>query len=157
MVVISIAGILAVLAAPSFNGFLDRTQASARINNFYDAILVARSEAIRRNTQTTLCPSVDNTTCNAGASSADFAAQNWIVRDAAGNVIRVWEAITIPRCAVSAAACRIIVFPITTRSLSYNPNGTAFTGNNTPAIGVAIIKNGATTPITINATGKPRI
>lgn len=73
LVVLSIAAVLVVLALPSFNGTIERNRIATQTNEFIAAIMLARTEAIRRNGVAGVCASNDAVTC--GGTWAD----GWIV------------------------------------------------------------------------------
>lgn len=75
MVTLSVLGVLALVAAPSFNDALLSNRLTGFANNFVASANLARSEAIKRNTAVTVCPSSDGTTC---AGSGGWH-QGWIV------------------------------------------------------------------------------
>lgn len=75
MVTIAILGVLAALAAPSFNEAILSNKLASFANNFVASAQLARSEAIKRNAVVTLCRSANGTTC---ASSGGWQ-QGWIV------------------------------------------------------------------------------
>lgn len=82
MIVIAIVGILAAMAVPMFEGYIARTQVNDQISALASDIRLARSEAIKRNVQVTLCPSddadSDAPTCAAAADGALGWAAGWI-------------------------------------------------------------------------------
>lgn len=75
MVTIAILGVLAALAAPSFNEAILSNKLASYANNFVSSATLARSEAIKRNATVTLCRSANGTTC---AGSGGWQ-QGWIV------------------------------------------------------------------------------
>ena len=75
MATIAILGILAAVAAPSFNEAILSNKLASFANNFVASAQLARSEAIKRNAVVTLCRSANGTTC---ASSGGWQ-QGWIV------------------------------------------------------------------------------
>jgi type IV fimbrial biogenesis protein FimT len=75
MVTVAILGILAALAAPSFNEAILSNKLTSYANNFVASATLARSEAIKRNAVVTLCRSANGTAC---ASSGGWQ-QGWIV------------------------------------------------------------------------------
>ena len=77
IVTVSIVSILASIAAPSFSGMLERNKATAAANEMVSALLLARSEALKRRNNITVCTSVDQTSC-AGNGEKDFS-KGWIV------------------------------------------------------------------------------
>jgi len=62
----SVAAILAGIAAPSFAGFLERQRASAAITSLMTHMALARVSAITYRQSTVLCPSETGTSCSAG-------------------------------------------------------------------------------------------
>lgn len=77
IVAVSIVAILASIAAPSFSGMLERNKASVAANEIVSALLLARSEALKRRNNITVCTSIDQRTC-AGNGEKDFS-KGWIV------------------------------------------------------------------------------
>ena len=76
MVTVAILGVLAALAAPSFNEAILSNKLTSFANNFVSSATLARSEAIKRNAVVTLCRSTnDGTRC----ASSDGWQQGWIV------------------------------------------------------------------------------
>lgn len=75
LVVISMMALLAALAAPSFNQAILSNKLTSYSNTFMASAQIARSEAIKRNVQVTLCRSADGATC---ATSGTWQ-QGWIV------------------------------------------------------------------------------
>jgi len=75
MIVLSIAAILASIAAPSFQWIMSRTRLSTQANDLITALSLARSEAVKRGVRVTVCKSSSGTGCTTGG---DFQ-QGWIV------------------------------------------------------------------------------
>lgn len=75
MVTVAIMGVLAALAAPSFNGAILSNKLTSYANSFVASANLARSEAIKRNAAVKLCRSSDGLTC---AGSGGWQ-QGWIV------------------------------------------------------------------------------
>ena len=63
MVTIAIAAILASLAIPSFKELINGGRLKSHSTAFHASLLLARSEAIKRNGRVVLCKSADGTTC----------------------------------------------------------------------------------------------
>ncbi len=63
MVTIAIFATLAMLAIPSFNQIIASTRLTTATNDLYGSLVQAKSEAIRRGTRVTLCPSTDGSSC----------------------------------------------------------------------------------------------
>ena len=67
MVAITVFAVMAVVAIPSFVGFVDRNRTVTSANSFLNALMIARSEAVKRNRLVTLCNSnAGGTACIAG-------------------------------------------------------------------------------------------
>jgi type IV fimbrial biogenesis protein FimT len=82
MITIAIAAILAGLAAPAFQGVIANNRLKSHSSAIYSALLLARSEAIKRNTSVALCKSIDGAAC---VSTGGWQ-QGWIVfHDANGD------------------------------------------------------------------------
>lgn len=64
IVTLSVAGILAAIAVPSFSSLIKDNRLTTQINELAFALNLARSEAIKRGTDVTLCNSNDKTTCS---------------------------------------------------------------------------------------------
>jgi len=77
IVTVSIVAILASIAAPNFRALLESNKATVATNEIVSALLLARSEALKRRNNVTVCTSIDQTTC-AGNGEKDFA-NGWIV------------------------------------------------------------------------------
>jgi len=74
IVTISIATILASIAIPSFTELIRSNQLTSGTNELVSSLILARSEALKRNNNVSLCASLDQTTC----SGTDFST-GWIV------------------------------------------------------------------------------
>lgn len=86
LVVISIVGILSALAIPSFQSASSTNRISTAVNSLHGALLLARTEAIKRNKNVTICRSetanYSTPTCsttNSLATSNSGWADGWIV------------------------------------------------------------------------------
>jgi type IV fimbrial biogenesis protein FimT len=63
LVTLSVASILLAVAAPNYRTFVQDNQLIAQSNNFFSAMMLAKSEAIKRNSPITICPSTNGTAC----------------------------------------------------------------------------------------------
>lgn len=63
LVTLSVASILLAVAAPNYRTFVQNSQLIAQSNNFFSAMMLAKSEAIKRSSPATICPSTNGTTC----------------------------------------------------------------------------------------------
>lgn len=66
MVVIAIIAILSSVALPAFDNMMMTNSLRAYANTFLASVHLARAEAVKRNTQVTMCVSSDGATCNSG-------------------------------------------------------------------------------------------
>ncbi|MEK6708673.1 MAG: GspH/FimT family pseudopilin [Pseudomonadota bacterium] len=74
LVALSVLSILLAIGVPAFNQFVISNRLSAYSSDMLSTLTLARSEAIKRNSQVVLCKSADGETC-AGAGSWN---QGWI-------------------------------------------------------------------------------
>ena len=77
IVTVSVAAILMSIAVPSFKSMIDSNRLSTGTNELVSAFILARSEALKRSQNVTVCTSTNSTNC-AGAGNNDFG-QGWIV------------------------------------------------------------------------------
>jgi len=75
MVTVSIAAILISIAVPSFKTLFKNNRVTAGTNEFVAALILARSEALKRNNNVSICASDNQQTCS---GNTDFA-KGWIV------------------------------------------------------------------------------
>ncbi len=76
LITVVIISILLVVGLPSLKSFLQSNQLVAAANELVAGFNVARSEAIKRNDDVTICESTNGTTCSAGTGSWE---DGWIV------------------------------------------------------------------------------
>ncbi len=91
MVTIAIAGILLTIGVPSFQAIVTSNRISANTNDFITAINLARSEAIKRGTDISVCKSADGVSCTGDWN------QGWIVyltSDPPEVIIRVFDGLS---------------------------------------------------------------
>lgn len=88
IVTVAVAAIILSFGVPGFMSFIDNNRATTHTNDLVTALNLARSEATRRGTAITVCSSTNSSTCS---GSADWST-GWVVRSAAGDVLRVWPA-----------------------------------------------------------------
>jgi type IV fimbrial biogenesis protein FimT len=67
LVVLAVVGVLVALAAPSVSGMRARHQLQAQAEGLLDSLVLARSEALRRQQRVTLCPRTRENACDATA------------------------------------------------------------------------------------------
>lgn len=87
LVTMAVAAILLTIAVPNFQMFVMNNRMASQANDLITALNLARSEAVKRAANVTVCASSDGASC-----TGDWAA-GWIVRDAAGTPILVQRAL----------------------------------------------------------------
>lgn len=86
MVTLAVAAVLIAIAAPSFNEVTTGSKLRSQAQDLAAGALLARSEAIKRNQEVTLCSSSDGTTCSGTWSNG------WVVRTTGGDVLHAHAA-----------------------------------------------------------------
>lgn len=76
LITISIASILASIAIPSFTKMVEGNRISSASNNFLSALMLARSEAAKRNISVSICTSNNGSSCSTALN--DYAS-GWII------------------------------------------------------------------------------
>jgi type IV fimbrial biogenesis protein FimT len=101
MVTVTIMAVLLTLAMPSYRSSIESNQRTTYANQLVEDLNLARSEAIKRNTTVTVCPSTDGSSCTGGRSWSG----GWLVfvdKDSSRDVnngetvLRVHEALKLP-------------------------------------------------------------
>ena len=67
LITLSVAGIMLTIAAPSYRAFVQDSQLIAQSNSLHSAIMLTKSEAVKRSIPATICSSTNGTACNGGA------------------------------------------------------------------------------------------
>lgn len=75
MVVVAIVGIFASIALPSFARLIESNRLNTATNELVSGLLYARSEALKRSSLVTLCPSTDQENCN---TTGEYS-KGWII------------------------------------------------------------------------------
>ena len=106
IVTVAIVAILSSMAAPSFRGMLESNRATAEANELVSGLLLARSEALKRSNNVTLCTSTDQASC-AGNGVQNFS-EGWIVfQDCNDN--QVLDDATLVDCGNAATQFEVII------------------------------------------------
>jgi type IV fimbrial biogenesis protein FimT len=66
LVTLSVASILLAVAVPSFRVFVQDSLILTQSNSFSSAMMLAKSEAVKRSSPVTICSSTDGLSCNGG-------------------------------------------------------------------------------------------
>lgn len=93
MVTIAVLAILLTVAVPNFQMFVMNNRMASQTNDLITALSLARSEAVKRAANVTVCASSDGATCPAASASTTSWAPGWLVTDSAGTPIRVQQAL----------------------------------------------------------------
>lgn len=138
MVTISVLAILLGVGVPSFQATIQGNRISTSANDLVAALQFARSEAVRRGVNVTVCSSNDQATCSGAWSDG------WIVR-APGepNPLRIWPALRpgmiiaaggitefTPLGAVTNPRCYQLDLGTFRRSVAVGPGGRVVTTTN---------------------------
>lgn len=75
LIIVAITAILTVIAIPAFNLFIGNTRTTTIANEFVSALNLARSEAVKRGVNVTVCRSTNGAAC---VASGDWG-QGWMV------------------------------------------------------------------------------
>ena len=81
VMVVALVAILYSLAAPSLSGMANSMRLTTAANSLFSSLLLARSEAIKRNSRAVVCKSATGDTCNTSGGWE----QGWIVFHDANN------------------------------------------------------------------------
>lgn len=87
MITIAVMAILMSIAVPAFQSFVQNGRMAGRANEVMAGLAYARSEAVKRAADVTVCASSDGSTCSGTWT------QGWVVLDQAGNVLRTQDAV----------------------------------------------------------------
>ncbi|MGB9128631.1 MAG: GspH/FimT family pseudopilin [Thiobacillus sp.] len=87
MVTLSVLAILLAVAIPNYQIFVVSSRVASQANDMVASLSLARSEAVKRSANVTVCASSDGATCTGTWT------QGWVVLDGAGNVLRMQPAI----------------------------------------------------------------
>ncbi len=97
LMVVAILAVLVSIAAPSMRSFMDSQMVKTPASDLYSSLVLARSEAIKRNAAIDVVP-----------SGTDWA-QGWRVRvQSAGTVLRVQD--SYPRIAINASTAGTVTY-----------------------------------------------
>jgi len=69
LITVSVMVVVLMMGVPSFQGLMARTKMANAANTLLGHLQFARSEAVKRSTNVTVCPSADGATCLADAAA----------------------------------------------------------------------------------------
>lgn len=158
MVVVALAALLQSLAVPAFRGFINTMRLTVAVNSLFTSLLLARSEAIKRNGRAVLCKSAGGAGC---VTSGNWE-QGWIVfHDTNNNTRRdAGEAILLHQQAMDSSILLTGNSPLASY-VSYTAMGqTAYASGafqaGTLTVCVASAGSQEARQIIINSAGRPR-
>jgi len=157
--VLAVLGVLTGMAVPSLQSVGGSMRVSSASNELLADLLLARSEAVKRNGRVVVCKSGDGQAC---ATSGSWQ-QGWIVfADLDGNGVRAAAEPVLQRQPGRPAALRISGNASLASYVAYVANGSTRLTNGGFQAGTLTVcqASGRSTParqIVINATGRPRV
>ena len=86
LVTLAVAAILLTIAVPNFQSFIINSRMTTQANDLITAMNMARSEAVKRAADVTVCKSAGSSCTTSGNW-----AQGWIIKDAGVTVLRVQQ------------------------------------------------------------------
>lgn len=135
LMVLAIVVVLASIATPSMRSFMDSQMVKTPASDLYSSLVLARSEAIKRNAAIEVVP-----------TAADWA-QGWRVRvQSAGTVLRVQDG--YPRISINAS---------TAGTVTYGGNGRLSTSATTFRVMVPGNVDARMRCVTVDVTGRPSV
>ena len=158
-VVLTIMSILLGTGAPALSAMLRSSRLTSASNDLLASILLARSEAAKRNTRVVVCKSADGALC---ASSGGWE-QGWIVfQDSNNDGVRESTEEIVWRGHGLSGDLRVLGNLTVARYVSYAPTGEAkLAGGGFQAGTITLCNAGASSQdarqIIINAVGRPRV
>jgi len=158
LVVVAVVAILQSLAAPPLAAMINSMRLTVAVNALFSSLLLARSEAIKRNTRAVVCKSASGEACTTTGGWD----QGWIVfHDANNNTRRdAGEVLLLQQDALSAGVRFSGNSPVA-NYVSYTPMGTtsyasgAFQAG-TLTVCVPSATQGDARQIVISSAGRPR-
>lgn len=161
LVVLALLAVLLSLAAPSLKGLRQKHQMQSQAEQLQASLLLARTEALRRQQRVTLCVRESAAVAGADCATAGTWAQGWVVfvdgndnarREAQETVLQVQEA--LPRFLTLQGNATV------DRYISYGPQGRSQSTTGAFQAGTLTLCSASQTHVwrvVVNAVGKPRL
>ena len=157
LVVVAIFAILVALAAPPLASLRERHQLQAQAEGFLDSLILARSEALRRQQRVTVCVRASDSSCDPSGAWQ----QGWLVFvDANDNAQRDPGEVLIEVHAAVPAAMRLTVTNTVKAYFSYGSEGRSMSTQGTFLAGTwkfCRVSAEVGWQVVSNALGKPRL
>ena len=161
LIVVAIAAILLALAAPSFREMLVKRSVQAAGETLASDMRFARSEALKRSTQTVVCRSTDGATCTAAVGGYSWNG-GWLVfvdSDSNGVVSTGDDLIRVQQALPNIATIEHPSVPANTRhTFRYDPTGFARAADQSFVITpTGTVPAGATRLLCVSIHGRPTL
>jgi type IV fimbrial biogenesis protein FimT len=159
MAVLAIASILMGAWLPSLTSLVRSVKLSSAADDLFGGLLLARSEAIKRNARVAICRSADGATC---ANSGGWE-QGWIVfHDANNDGYRQTGELVVSRMQAMSSDLRLSGNLNVSRYVSYAPTGETKMASGAFQSGTITLCNPSlrgsdARQIVISASGRPRV
>lgn len=157
LVVVAVLGILVGLTAPAMTGMRARHQLQAQAESFLDSLVLARSEALRRQQRITLCAKAAQGLCDAGGQWQ----QGWLVFvDSNNSGLRESGELLLETREALPEAVQVGVSNTVKTYFSYNAEGRSATASGAFMAGTwrfCLRSSTRAWRVVGNALGKPRI
>lgn len=157
LVVVALLGILVSLAAPAMGDLQTKFRLQAQAEGFLDSLILARSEALRRQQRVSLCARASDSACDTTGQWN----QGWLVFvDSNDNALRDPEEPLIENHAALPQGSMVASNSTVRRYFSYNSEGRSMAINGAFMAGTMRFcqpSKSAGWQVVINALGKPRI
>lgn len=158
LVVVAVMAILSSFAAQAFSGMINSVRLRSATDTFFSSIILARSEAIKRNARVVLCKSRSGSACDMAGGWE----QGWVVfHDVNENAaVDAGESVVLRQQALQARV-RFTGNSQVAKYVSYAPNGTTSLISGAFQAGTFTICMQSTLPtdarqIVISSSGRPR-
>lgn len=159
LVAVAIAAVLTALAAPSFRDHFTRTRLTTHSSTLQSSLLLARSEAIKRNLRVALCKSANGSICTTSGSWE----QGWLVFvDKNNDASRAESESIVMAVGPLSGAFKLVGNSNIANYVSYSPSGATQLTSGAFQAGTFTLCDGESSSglarkIVISATGRARI
>ena len=159
LVVVAIVGILLGASVPWVGTFADSMRLTSQANTYLSALYLARSEAIKRNSRTTLCKSADGLSCAANGGWH----QGWIIfHDPNHNAAKESTEVMVHQSPALPTSFRLVGNPNVAKYVSFDGiGGTRLASGAFQAGTLTLCRQSASgseaRQIVINSAGRPRV
>jgi type IV fimbrial biogenesis protein FimT len=159
LIVIAIIGVLAGVATPAMNRLVKSVKLTSATNDLFASLMMARSEAVRRNSRVALCKSSDGILCAATGGWE----QGWIVfHDTNNNGTHESGEEIVMRAQPLSTDLRLSGNLNVAKYVSYSPSGAAKLASGGFQAGTITLCNesagsGEARQIILSSAGRPRV